>query len=73
MALPQSVVDYLDRLRGLDVEERYIEMERDAWIMIAAQVPDQIDDVIVSKHRQLDDPDTLRLYRLLSNAFDACR
>ena len=70
LALPQSVVDYLDRLRGLDVEERYIEMERDAWIMIAAQVPDQIDDIIVSKHRQLDDPDTLRLYSLLSDAFD---
>jgi DNA-binding transcriptional MerR regulator len=70
LALPQSVVDYLDRLRGLDVEERYIEMERDAWIMIAAQVPDQIDDIILSKHRQLDDPDTLRLYSLLSDAFE---
>ena len=70
LALPQSVVDYLDRLRGLDVEERYIEMERDAWIMIAAQVPDQIDDIIVSKQRQLDDPDTLRLYSLLSDALD---
>ncbi|MFI8254975.1 hypothetical protein [Streptomyces griseus] len=28
LALPRSVVDYLDRLRGLGVEERYIEMER---------------------------------------------
>lgn len=26
LALPQSVVDYLDRLRSLGVEERYIEM-----------------------------------------------
>ena len=28
LALPQSVVGYLDRLRGLGVEERYIELER---------------------------------------------
>ncbi|MFI0875480.1 hypothetical protein ACH4TM_13870 [Streptomyces parvus] len=39
LALPPGAVGYLDRLRGLGVEERYIEMERDAWIMIAAQVP----------------------------------
>lgn len=50
LALPQSVVDYLDRLRGLGVEERYIEMEREASIMIAAQVPHLIDSVITNKH-----------------------
>ena len=43
LALPPSVVGYLDRLRELGVDERYIELESDAWIMIAAQVPDQID------------------------------
>src|ERR1044072_7930282 len=32
LALPQSVVGYLDRLRDLGVSEWYIEMERDAWI-----------------------------------------
>src|SRR4029453_17538275 len=36
LALPQSVGDYLARLAGVGVEERYIELERDAWIMIAA-------------------------------------
>src|SRR3954471_2458625 len=70
LALPQSVVDYLDRLRGLGVEERYIEMERDAWIMIAAQVPDLIDAVIAKKHEELDDPDMVRLYSILSGALD---
>lgn len=68
LALPQSVVDYLDRLRGLGVEERYIELERDAWIMIAAQVPHLIDAVIAKKHEQLDDPDTVRLYSFLRGA-----
>lgn len=70
MALPMSVVGYLNRLRGLGVEERYIEMERDAWIMVAAQVPDQINAIIASKHEDLDNPDMVRLYSLLSGALD---
>ncbi|MEW1600111.1 MerR family transcriptional regulator [Streptomyces sp. NPDC093808] len=70
LALPRSVVDYLDRLRGLGVEERYIELERDAWIMIAAQVPHQIDALIAKKHEELDHPDMMRLYSLLSEALD---
>ena len=70
LALPQSVVDYLDRLRGLGVDERYIELERDAWIMVAAQVPHLIDSIIAKKHEELDDPDMVRLYRLLSDALD---
>ncbi|MFJ4835870.1 MerR family transcriptional regulator [Streptomyces sp. NPDC088747] len=70
LALPQSVVDYLDRLRGLGVGERYIELERDAWIMIAAQVPHHIDFVIAKKHEELDDPDMVRLYSLFTGELD---
>src|SRR4051812_27898186 len=70
LALPQSVVDYLDRLRRHGVSERYLEMERDAWIMIAAQVPDVIDAVIAAKHEQLEDPDAQKLYSLVSEAVD---
>jgi DNA-binding transcriptional MerR regulator len=70
LGLPQSVADYHDRLRGLGVDERYIELERDSWIMIAAQVPDQIDAFIAKKHEELDDPDMVKLYRLLSEAID---
>jgi len=70
LALPPSVVDYLERLRHLGVDERYIEMERDAWIMIAAQMPDTIDAVIAQKHRDLDDPDMVLLYRLFSEGLD---
>lgn len=66
-ALPPSVAGYLDRLRGLGVDERYIQLERNAWIMIAAQVPDQIDSVIAAKHADLDDPKMVRLYQLLSD------
>ncbi|WP_432541534.1 helix-turn-helix domain-containing protein [Kineococcus sp. SYSU DK002] len=70
VALPGSVVGYLGRLRELGVDERYVERERDAWIMVAAQIPDQIDAVIAQKHRDLDDPDQVRLYGLLSSALD---
>lgn len=69
-ALPPSVVGYLDRLRGLGVDERYLELESDAWVMIAAQVPDQIDSVIAQKHAELDDPMVVRLYQLLSDGLD---
>jgi DNA-binding transcriptional MerR regulator len=70
LALPQSVVDYLDRLRSLGIDERYIEMERDGWIMVAAQVPQQIDAVMASKHKDLDNPDMQKLYRLISESVD---
>jgi DNA-binding transcriptional MerR regulator len=70
LALPPSVVAYLDRLRSLGVAERYVEMERDAWIMIAAQVPDRIEGVIAGKHAELADPDMVHLYRQLSEALD---
>ena len=70
LALPPTVVGYLDRLRRLGVDERYIELERDAWIMVAAQMPHTIDAVIADKHEQLDDPDMVELYRWFSQALD---
>lgn len=70
LALPQSVTDFLQRLRSLGTDERYIEMERDGWIMLAAQVPEQIDAIIANKHEELDDPDMQKLYRLISESLD---
>ncbi|MFF0267152.1 MerR family transcriptional regulator [Kribbella sp. NPDC004536] len=70
LALPPSVLGYLDLLRAHGVSERYIEMERDAWIMIAAQVPELIDVIIAAKHKELDDPDARKLYSLVSEAVD---
>ncbi|MBP2408969.1 MerR family transcriptional regulator [Brachybacterium fresconis] len=70
LALPASVVGYLERLRDLGVDERYLEKERDAWIVVAAQVPDQIDAVIAKKHEDLGDPDVLWLYDLVSGVLD---
>lgn len=70
LALPQSVVAYLDRLRDLGIQERYVELERDAWIMIAAQVPHLVDAVIAKKHEALEHPDMVELYRLVNEALD---
>jgi DNA-binding transcriptional MerR regulator len=70
LALPRCVVDYLDRLRGLGVEEWYIELERDAWIMVAANAPDLIDSVIAQKHEDLEDPDMVKLYSLIRGPLD---
>jgi DNA-binding transcriptional MerR regulator len=70
LALPAGVVGYLDRLRGMGVSEQYIAIERDAWVMVAAQVPEQIEAVMAKKHEYLDDPDMVRLYHLISGAFD---
>jgi DNA-binding transcriptional MerR regulator len=71
LALPKSVVGYLDRLRGLGVQEHYIKLERDAWIIVAAQGPDAIDEVIAQKHEQLADPDMVKLYSMVNEALDA--
>ncbi|MDR6865672.1 DNA-binding transcriptional MerR regulator [Microbacterium resistens] len=70
IALPPSVIGYLDRLRAIGVDQRYLDFERDAWILVAAHVPDQIDSMMVVKHAALDDPDMMRLYSLLSGAID---
>ncbi len=70
LVLPQCVVGYLDRLRGLGVDERYIELERDGWILVAARMPQEIDSIIAQKHEELDDPDMVKLYRVLSQALD---
>ncbi|MFF9121870.1 hypothetical protein ACF09J_00945 [Streptomyces sp. NPDC014889] len=45
-------------------------MERDAWIMVATQVPHLIDAEIARKYEQLDDPALVKLYSLLSAALD---
>ncbi len=41
LALPPEAVAYLDRMRELGFRERLIEIERDSWILIAAQMPDE--------------------------------
>lgn len=68
LALPTEVVAYLDRLRSLDLPSAMIDAERDAWILVAAQMPEQMPFYMELKQRQLDDPSVLGLYRELGDA-----
>ena len=70
LALPPEVVSYLDRLRGIGASERMVEAERDGWILIAARWPDRIREFVPEKLAQLDNPQLVRLYRVLSEIFD---
>lgn len=70
LALPPEAVDYLDRLRALGLPDRLVDLERDAWILVAAQLPEQMPALMTVKRHQLDDPAVLALYRDLMEALD---
>jgi DNA-binding transcriptional MerR regulator len=70
LALPSEAVDYLDRLRELNIPERAIEMERDAWILVAAQIPDQMPVLMALKRAQIEDPAVAAMYFDLVAAVD---
>jgi DNA-binding transcriptional MerR regulator len=70
LALPPEAVDYLDRLRELDIPEQAIEMERDAWILVAAQIPDQMPALMALKRSQIEDPAVTAMYVDLVEAAD---
>ncbi len=62
LALPVEAVAYLDQMRRLGLPELLIGGERDAWILVAAQLPDQMPLFMAMKQQQLDDPATLAFY-----------
>lgn len=66
LALPPETVAYLDRLRGLGLPNLMIDGERDAWILVAAQLPQHMALYMKLKQQQLDDPATVDLYRDLA-------
>jgi DNA-binding transcriptional MerR regulator len=69
LALPPEATDYLDRMRMLGVPELLVEIERDAWILIAARWPEKIPEFMAVKMALLDEPRLLRMYRVLGEAF----
>ena len=62
LALPPEAVAYLDRMRELGFRERLIEVERDSWILIAAQMPDEVPALMAIKHAQIEHEALRRLY-----------
>jgi DNA-binding transcriptional MerR regulator len=71
LALPEEVVVYLDKLRACGVTQAMVEGERDGWILIAARWPEKIPEYMADKTAQLDDPRTVRLYRLIGELAEA--
>jgi DNA-binding transcriptional MerR regulator len=70
LALPPEAVAYLDRMRELGFPERLIEVERDSWILIAAQMPDEVPALMAIKHAQIDNEVIRRLYLDLGGLAD---
>jgi DNA-binding transcriptional MerR regulator len=71
LALPPEVIFYLDRLREIGASDRMVDSERDGWILVAARWPDSIREIISGKLAQLDDPQLVRLYRILSELLES--
>jgi DNA-binding transcriptional MerR regulator len=71
LALPPEVTSYLDRLREIGVPQRLVEAERDAWILVTARWPELIGEIMAGKLAQLEDPQVVRLYRVLSELFES--
>jgi DNA-binding transcriptional MerR regulator len=71
LALPPEVICYLDRLREIGASERMVEAERNGWILVAGRWPDRVREWMPEKFAQLDNPQVVRLYRVLSEIFDS--
>ncbi len=70
LALPAEAVAYLARLRELGIPQRAVDMERDAWILVAAQLPDEMPALMTLKRAQIESPDVTALYFELVEAAD---
>jgi len=62
LTLPPEVVAHLDRMRELGFPERVVRIERDSWILIAAQKPDQVARLLAHKRGQIEHETLRRLY-----------
>jgi DNA-binding transcriptional MerR regulator len=62
LTLPPEAVAYLDRLREFGFPPRIIEIERDSWILLAAQLPEEIPVLMALKHATIEHDTLRRLY-----------
>lgn len=67
LALPEEAVEYLEMLRDAGISEAMLEVERDAWIILAAQWPEQMPAWMADKRRQFEDPRMVKLYLLMDD------
>ncbi|NHC15740.1 MerR family transcriptional regulator [Motilibacter deserti] len=70
LALPPQATAYLDRMYELGFPQRIIEIERDSWILITAQIPDEVPALMAVKRAQLEDETLRRLYLDIGDIVD---
>ncbi|GAA2148795.1 DNA-binding transcriptional MerR regulator [Humibacillus xanthopallidus] len=70
LALPAEAASYVDRMRQLGFAERLVEVERDSWILIAAQMPDEVAPLMAIKRAQIENDVIRRLYLNLGGLAD---
>ena len=70
LALPKDAVAYLDHLRAVGIPDRVVDVERDAWILVAAQLPQHMPTLMALKSAQLDNPAVVGIYNDLWAAAD---
>ena len=68
--LPADVVAVLDELRTLGISKRSVQIERDAWVLMAALGPDLVAGWVVEKRAALEDPEFRRLYLAFDEVVD---
>ncbi|HSX17367.1 MAG TPA: MerR family transcriptional regulator [Patescibacteria group bacterium] len=68
MFVSEVVADYLDSLRHIGLSATTVSHERDAWILISALYPEQVDAWAVQKKLVITKPDIAALYRRLDEA-----
>jgi len=62
LALPPEAVAYLNRMHELGFRKRLIDIERDSWILLTAQMPDEVPAFMAIKHAQIEHETLRRLY-----------
>lgn len=70
LALPPEAVAYLDRMREFGFRERLVQVERDSWILLAAQMPDEVPAFMAIKQSQLDNEELRRFYLDIGDLVD---
>jgi DNA-binding transcriptional MerR regulator len=65
-----DVADYLDRLHGLGVSRRAIQMERDGWILLQSASPKAAAVWFADKLAAIDDPEFVAIYLEYDAAYD---
>jgi DNA-binding transcriptional MerR regulator len=61
--VPGEIADLFDRIRGLGISPQAMQIERDAWILLAARYPGQARNWARDKLAALADPEFQDLYR----------